>query len=228
MKLDNRLHTVADLVPLNMNVSDIGTDHGYLALHLKRVNHDRTVIAADLNAGPCDAARNTFIEAGMIDEIPVRQGNGMEILCPGEVDCVCIAGMGGKLIADILANSPAVFSQLKCAVLQPQNGAGDLRKWILANHWSIAEEALAKADGRIYQIIKAVPGEDGTGYSDVELLIGPRLLAKGHKLLHEYAENVIEGLLKITGGLEKAQELSLEQVVKLQKTKEMIEELRKL
>lgn len=228
MKLDNRLQAVADLVPLSISVADIGTDHGYLALHLHEKNRERTVIAADLNAGPCDAARKTFIEAGVEEEITVRQGNGLEALKLGEVDCVCIAGMGGKLISDILNNSPDIFSKLKYVILQPQNGAMNLRKWILANHWSIEAETLAKADGRIYQVMRAVPGADGTEYSEIELLAGPRLLKNGHELLHEYAEHLADGLYKIVEGLQKAHELSLEQAVKLQKTRELIEELKKL
>lgn len=228
MKLDHRLQAVADFVPWDMSVADIGTDHGYLALHLHDVNSQRRIIAADLNAGPCEAARKTFAEAGVMDDIMVRQGNGLEALRADEVECVCIAGMGGKLISDILANSPAVFASLKCAVLQPQNGGAELRKWLLTNHWSIAAETLAKADNRIYQIIKAVPGDDGTEYSEISLTVGPRLLENGHELLKEYAAHLIEGLTKVTNGLEKANELGLEQVVKLQKTREMIEELKKL
>lgn len=228
MTLDGRLQAVADFVPVDSSVADIGTDHGYLALHLYEKNSDRKIIAADLNAGPCEAARKTFAEAG-VEDVAVRQGNGLEALSAGEVECICIAGMGGKLIADILANSPEVFSQLKYAVLQPQNAAGDLRKWLLTHNWELADETLAKVDGRIYQIIKAEPvGEVVKNYTEKELLVGPVLLEKGDELLYEHVQSIREGLSKVVGGLQKASELKLEQAVKLQKTQEMIEELRQI
>lgn len=228
MNLDNRLQAVADFVPLDSSVADIGTDHGYLALHLYEKNSDRKIIAADLNAGPCEAARKTFAEAG-VEDVAVRQGNGLEALSAGEVGCVCIAGMGGKLIADILANCPDVFAELKCAVLQPQNAASELRKWLLAHNWELADETLAKVDGRIYQIIKAQPSDgDFKEYTEKEMLAGPILLEKGHELLSEHVQGIIEGLSKVVSGLQKASELKLEQAVKLQKTQEMIEELKQI
>ena len=110
MTLDKRLQAVADFVPKGCKVADIGTDHGYLAKYLYEQDNSRYVIAADLNAGPCEAARKTFAEFGLEDKIPVRQGSGLEPLSAGEVDTVCIAGMGGKLIADILAGKKEVFA----------------------------------------------------------------------------------------------------------------------
>ena len=76
MTLDKRLQAVADFVPKGCKVADIGTDHGYLAKYLYEQDNSRYVIAADLNAGPCEAARKTFAEFGLEDKIPVRQGSG--------------------------------------------------------------------------------------------------------------------------------------------------------
>ncbi|ORU00425.1 putative tRNA-m1A22 methylase [Anaerovibrio sp. JC8] len=203
--LDDRLQAVADFVPPASSVADIGTDHAYLAIELYKANNDRLVIAADLNEGPCQAARRTIADAGLNGEIEVRQGDGLAALKPGEVETVCIAGMGGKLEADILAAQPQVVEQLKCLVLQPQNGFEYLRQWLYDHKWHIEDETLAKVDGRVYQIIRAVPGETAP-LTEPELILGPVLIKKRPLLFKDHVENNLEQLEKIRQGLKKGGE----------------------
>ena len=200
--LDDRLQAVADFVPPASSVADIGTDHGYLAIELLKINSTRKVIAADLNAGPCQAARRTISEAGFSDSIEVRQGDGLAALTPGEVDTVCIAGMGGKLEADILEARTDVTAKLQCLVLQPQNGFEYLRGWLYDHNWYIEDEKLSKVDGRVYQIIKAIQGHKEP-LTEAELILGPVLIKKRPVLFAEHVQNNIEQLDKIRQGLQK-------------------------
>lgn len=206
MLLDDRLEAVAAFVDRGAAVADIGTDHGYLAMELKRRDGSRRVIAADKNGGPCETARRTLRENGMEQEIEVRQGDGLAAVAAGEVDTACIAGMGGKLIADILAAQPEVFAWLKCAVLQPQNAYALLRGWLYEHGWRIEDEALAKVDGRVYQIIRAVPGKADMP-SWQELLLGPVLLKKRPALFREHVENNLASMEKVLAGLKRGNNL---------------------
>lgn len=219
--LDARLQAVADFVPVDAGVADIGTDHAYLAMALYRVNSERKIIAADLNKGPCEAARRTVWEAG-IDDMEVRQGDGLAVLKPGEVEAVCIAGMGGKLEADILAAHPEVVEKLECLVLQPQNGQEYLRKWLYDHKWHIAAENLAQVDGRIYQIIRAEPGESPM-LSVGELVLGPDILSKKHPLLSEHIESNIAVLRKIADGLKQGGEKTAGRLAEMQQKIALLE-----
>lgn len=203
MFLDDRLEAVAAFVPQGCRVADIGTDHGYLAMELYKRDNARTVIAADKNAGPCQAARRTLAEAGLADIIQVRQGDGLKALSPNEADTVCIAGMGGKLISDILAAEPAVLQGLGCMVLQPQNAYSTLRRWLYEHGWHIADEALAQVDGRVYQIVKAEAGREDMP-SELALKLGPVLLAKRPPLFAQHVENNLASCRKILNGLHKS------------------------
>ena len=204
MQLDERLQALADFVPPASRVADIGTDHGYLALALLRDRKATYVVASDVNQGPLEAATHTFLENGVAEnEISVRLGDGLKVLKPGEVDCVCIAGMGGVLMTQILEASMDVVDKLKELVLQPMNGAAELRKWLYASDWHIDDETLAVDSGRIYEIIKAVPGKADMP-SDVDLLIGPVLWQKKPPLLRHHIETLLFQARCILVGMERS------------------------
>lgn len=224
MILDDRLEAVAGFVPPGCKVADIGTDHGYLAVELYQRDNARLVIAADKNAGPCQAARHTLSENGLTGCIQVRQGDGLGALMPREVDTVCIAGMGGKLISDILEAEPDVRQGLDCLVLQPQNAYSLLRRWLYEHGWHIEDEALAQVEGRVYQIIKARAGRAAMP-SELALKLGPVLLAKKPALFARHVENNLASCQKILHGLRKSEVPDRERIMKLEAEIAELEEL---
>lgn len=191
MGLDARLQSVAALVPPGCRAADIGSDHAYLAMALWQSGKVSRMIATDKHEGPCRAAQRTLAAAGLTADIPVRQGDGLSVLAPDEVDAVCIAGMGGALITGILAAAPEVMERLQRLILQPMNDAPILRRWLYEHDWHLAAEALAEADGRLYEILAAEPGAAPLPELGL-LLIGPRLWEQKPPLLPKH----IAGLLR--------------------------------
>ena len=203
MRIDGRLAAVAALVPRGAKVADVGTDHAYLAIALMTERDAKKVIATDKNEGPCAAARRTLAEAGLAERVPVRCGDGLSPLAPGEIDTVCIAGMGGGLIASILAAGASVLEKVSRLVLQPMNDAASLRRWIYENGWRIAEESLATADGRLYEIIAAEPGTEKMPEPWL-LTLGPVLWKEKPPLFARHAEAQTGRLRRILQGMEKS------------------------
>ena len=204
MHLDARLRAAAELVPQGSRVADIGTDHAYLAAALLEDGRASQVVACDKNAGPCEAARRTVLEHGLEAKASVRQGDGLAPLQEQEADVVCIAGMGGQLIIEILAASPHITAGLRRLVLQPMNAVQGLRRWLYANGWHIADEVLARADGRIYEILAAEPGKQAMPES-VLLSIGPVLWQKKPELLREHIGLLLARERRAAAGMEKSE-----------------------
>ena len=204
MRLDGRLAAVAALVPRGARAADVGTDHAYLAIALLNEQDVETVIATDKNEGPCAAARRTISASGFTNRVQVRLGDGLAPLSPGEVDTVCIAGMGGGLIASILAEGAEVLAEASRLVLQPMNDAATLRQWLYDNGWHIVEESLATADGRLYEIIAAEPGTEETPEPWL-LTLGPVLWRDRPPLFARHAKAQTERLRRILYGMEKSE-----------------------
>ena len=162
------------------------------------------MVASDKNQGPYEAAKRTIRENAVSDdEISVRLGDGLQVLEPGEVDTACIAGMGGVLMITILEGAPAVTKKLGTLVLQPMNGAQELRHWLYGHGWHIADESLAVADGRIYEIIQAKQGRRKMP-APLDLLIGPVLWEKKPPLLRHHIEALLFQLRRVLSGMDKS------------------------
>ena len=179
MQLDARLAAIAALVPHGTTLADIGADHAYLAATLVLHGHAPRAVVGDLSAGACEAARRRVGTQRLTQQIDVRQGDGLSVLLPGEAESIVIAGMGGALIADILAGAQDILGDVGTLVLQPMNGAEKLRRWLYAHDWTIERETLARAGGHLYEIIRAVHGH--TEMPD-EALLGEHIARKAARL----------------------------------------------
>ena len=153
--IDDRIKSIINFVEKNSRVADIGTDHGYLAIELAKKNISNFIVASDKNFGPVQAAKKNISAAGFEKIIDVRQGDGLKVLRENEVDTICIAGMGGNLICEILNASPKISATTENFILQPMNATEKIFEWIEKNNFCVADVDLAEASGIIYEIIFA-------------------------------------------------------------------------
>jgi tRNA (adenine22-N1)-methyltransferase len=153
--LSERLQTVASYVPDGSRLADIGSDHALLPVWLIQAGRIRAAVAGELNEGPYLAAVKQVREAGLEASIAVRRGDGMEVLVPGEVDAIAIAGMGGSLIARILQAGVGKLVGVARLILQPNIGADRVRQWLLDRSWVLVGEDIVEEDGKVYEILIA-------------------------------------------------------------------------
>ena len=140
MQLSKRLGAIANLVPNNMRIADIGTDHGYIPIYLRLQNQVSYCIASDINKGPLESAKRNMAKY-QVTGIETRQGGGLSTLCKeDQIDVVIIAGMGGYLIHDILENDLELVKGMKKIILQPQNNLTEIRKYIHEIGFKIEQE----------------------------------------------------------------------------------------
>jgi tRNA (adenine22-N1)-methyltransferase len=160
IKLSKRLQTIADRIPQDSRVADIGSDHALLPVYLCQTGRIRFAVAGEINPGPLRAADKQVREAGLKDMISVRLGNGLQVLSPRETDTIVIAGMGGGLIAQILHEGKAKLHGIRRLILQPNIGEERVRRWLLEQGWALTDEAIIEEDGKIYEIITAERNEE--------------------------------------------------------------------
>lgn len=184
IKLSNRLQAVARQIPAGLTVADIGTDHGYLPVYLVVNDIAPRVIAADRGKRPLDSAQQLVSLLSLESQIDIRLGDGLSVLKPAEAEVICLAGMGGMAIKEIIAANLPLAKSAKRLVLQPQRNVSAVRRFLAANGFKIVAEDLAEDDGFYYEIIAAEPGM--MTLTDDEADFGPLLLAEGHELFRDF------------------------------------------
>ena len=106
--ISNRLLLCAALVPPGSRAADIGTDHGYLAVHLLREGVCPFVTAADLREQPLQKARENAARFGVADRMQFLLSDGLQSIPPDAAGTIVMAGMGGDLMVRILEAAPWV------------------------------------------------------------------------------------------------------------------------
>lgn len=181
-KLSNRLEAVANNIPPGSRLADIGSDHAYLPCNVVKKGSVPMAIAGEVAEGPYQSALEQVESEHLTDKIAVRKGDGLEVIEPGEVDCITIAGMGGTLISTILEQGKSKLEGVSRLVLQPNVGSFAVRSWLIDNGWELVKEDILKEDGKIYEILTAEKGEPLKPYQQQNLeegiLFGPFLLTE--------------------------------------------------
>jgi tRNA (adenine22-N1)-methyltransferase len=171
-KLSDRLEAVANNIPEGARLADIGSDHAYLPCNVVKKGTVSKAIAGEVADGPFQSALEQVREENLTDQISVRKGDGLEVIQPGEVDCITIAGMGGTLISTILEKGKAKLEGVSRLILQPNVGSFAVRRWLIANGWELIKEEILEEDRKIYEILIAEKGEPLKPYQDINLEIG--------------------------------------------------------
>lgn len=211
MQLNPRLAAVAEWVPPGSRVADVGTDHGYLPLHLVQTGRAAAVIACDISEGPLDNARRN-LEAAGASSVQLRLGDGLGPVAPDEADCITIAGMGGDLMVRIIEKASWLRDPVRLLVLQPMSASEELRAYLYTAGYVIERERAVPDHGRLYVVMAArfrgapAPQPEAPDGLSLPLRVGPQAFIG--RLGHEtdpsglaYIEKQIRRLEKWAGDI---------------------------
>jgi len=212
MKLSKRLGVIASFVPEGSHVADVGTDHGYIPIHLVQEGIAKSAIAMDVRKGPLLRAQTHIKEAGLEDLVEVRLSDGLLKLEKNQSDCVVIAGMGGELIIHILEEGRHLWDSISYWVLSPHSELYKVRKFLIEHEFSIRRETMIKEDGKYYSVMGVT--REASVLNDLnpelEYRYGRDLLKSGDPVLKEYLKKEQIKLRQILNGLKSSGTINAE------------------
>lgn len=200
MQLSTRLSALVQYVPQGSRVIDVGTDHAYIPIYLIKNNIAISCLATDINAGPLKKAAYNIKQYG-IDQIRLKQTNGLEGVSKADGDVVMISGMGGYLIIDILERAKELVSGIKKLILQPQQDIDEVRKYLHQIGFRIEDEDFVIDDEKYYTVIVAVHGSEHYEH-DYEYIYGKCLIKKSLPVFKEWLIKKEEKLEEISATLQ--------------------------
>lgn len=165
LHLRPRLEAAAALLTGAATVADVGCDHGRLACALVQRGMCTRCIASDVSAPSLAKARALARLTGVQERIGFRTGDGLSVLREGEADAVALLGMGGTLMARLLDACPSPLMGARLAVLQPMRAGEDIRRYLYAHGYRVAQDHVVADGGRLYEVFSVLPpvpgGRDG-------------------------------------------------------------------
>lgn len=187
-KLQDRLQRLADLIakkcPGSRCHADIGSDHGLLLRYLLENAIVYRGIAGELRSTPFANSKR------QLQGLPcdVRQGDGLEVLRPGEASSLSISGMGDQTILSILSNHSACLPQW--LFLQPNKGVGAVRKWAYESGFHLKTEVWTEKDFQLLAFQRAGSPDPSyarfaidAGLLETSQVFGPIFLQQHHASL---------------------------------------------
>ena len=163
--LSKRLKSIADLVPNNARVIDIGTDHAYLPIYLYENNITKNITASDISSKVLKSSLDNLKKHNLDDKITLVLSDGLKSI-KENFDVAIIAGMGTHTIKKILSASPIPNT----LIIQSNNDHYELRLFLNTLDYKIAKEIVIEDKLHYYIIIKFQKGRELL--SKEELLFG--------------------------------------------------------
>ena len=225
MRMNLRLSTLAQMVDQGARIADIGTDHAYLPIKLVKEGKVDFAIASDVAAGPLENAEKDIIAAGLKNKIEIRLGSGLETISNEDrIDTVVIAGMGGKLMTNILSEAWSKNFHYATLILEPNVGEPGVREWLSAHKYQIINEKIIAEAGHIYELIKAQQVENTISLTDKQIFFGPIILKEKNQIFYQKWRNQLVYHKKLLLNLNKAKEKDFNHIHQIESEIKMIEE----
>lgn len=219
-----RLNSLAAMVDNGDRIADIGTDHAYLPIELIKSGKITYAIASDIAKGPLDNAKKDVQEASLENQIDIRLGAGLSTVSDqDQIDTVIIAGMGGKLITQILDDAWQKKLRFKSLVLEPNVGECGVRKWLTEHSYKITAEQIIAESGHIYELIKAIKSQKKSNLSAAELYFGPFLLREKNNIFKQKWRGQLKYHQSLLTNLNKAKNKDLVHIQQVEHEIKMIE-----
>lgn len=200
--INKRLQKVSEFITGDY-LADIGSDHAYLPIYAVNNNIVSKAIAGEVIKGPYEASKQNVVEHQLIDSIEVKLGDGLSVLPDNsEVNSITICGMGGPLIAKILAEGQNKLSNYPRLILQSNIQSYPIRLWLEQFGYTITNEEILEDKGHIYEIIVADKLNCDMVLTEQQRKFGPYLLHSKNEYFVKKWTRELHALKKITRQLD--------------------------
>lgn len=224
LHLSDRMAAVAAYVPDDARVADIGSDHAYLPANLILNKRIQFAIAGEVAKGPLENAEHEINKHRLNEQLIPRLADGLAAIQPeDEIDTVVIAGMGGRLITQILEAGHQGDTQYDTIIVQPNLDVDVVRKWFMQHQYAISDARMLFDDGHYYEVVVAQPGS--AHYTETELQFGPINIQANGPIWRERWSRELARQRGIMEKLVAADQTQSEAYTNYQQTSQQIEEV---
>ena len=179
--LSQRLLQVSKMIKKSAKVLDVGTDHAYLPIYLKKNKLCKSVCASDVSQNALDIAKKNLIKYDM--DIKLYLSDGLENI-KEDYDTITLCGMGTSTIVKILDGKKLPDN----IIISSNNDLVKLRKYMNSIGYKIVDEQVVYENKKYYDIISYEKGKEKLNYKEV--LLGKSNDIKYYKYLYNKEKEI--------------------------------------
>lgn len=172
-----RIIELSKMVDNSKTVYDVGCDHAYLDIYLKKYCNVKDCYAIDIRKSIIETAKKNISDWKL--DIKVLLNNGLDDINIVKNSVVVIAGMGTKNILKILKDK-----KIDEMIIQSNDDIYLLRKTLIEWGYKITDEKVVYDNCYYYVLIKFSLGT--VKYTEEEMFLGPILIKKNEQSYIEY------------------------------------------
>lgn len=217
MQEKKRLDVIVSFIDDGASIADVGSDHCYVPISAFKAQKIKYAQAIENKKGPYQRMVQEIQKAGLEGKIIPFLSNGLDQLSK-RVDTIVIAGMGGKLIKEILQKNENKLDKIETIIVDAHNDRPLLVSYLESIHYHLINNDFFYEGKIAYDVMKWEKGDPEKSYTEQELFFGPlNLLKKGDSWAH-YWEKERDRLSSILAN----EKLPIEEKNKYQSTVENI------
>lgn len=195
-KEKNRLETIASFVDKGSVVADIGSDHCQIPILLCKQGKCSFVQAVENKRGPYKKMCDEILKSGYSSIIRASLSNGISELSE-EVDTLVLAGMGGRLIKNILQSNEAKLSRIKTIIIDAHSDKELIFDYMVSISYVLQDNKFIYDAGKPYDVQKWIKSPKKKEYSDIQKVFGPLNLQRRPESWVHYWEVEKKRILEI-------------------------------
>lgn len=187
--LNKKLIAIASLIEPKDIVIDIGCDHAYLPIYLKKEKLCKEVYASDISENVIKIAKENIMKKNT--NIEVYLSDGFKGIQNNKINTAIISGMGTSTILNIINNAP---KNIEKYIISSNNDYEVLRKEMLKKDFYIQKEMVVKERDKYYPII--VFTKNFQKESNLSLKYGKSNSKEYYKYLEEKEKSILKRIPK--------------------------------
>ncbi len=187
----NRINTLISYCLDFISLADIGADHGYLLIGIRRLNPSIKLLGVENKVGPFNNLIENIKLNNFENSINVSKSDGLDEVT-SDYNAVCLAGMGYNNIKQIIEKNIKKLDFIDNFVIDSHTHIDKIRLFFNKLKYKIIDEDLIFEDGIFYTIIKYEKGEESL--SREEIKYGPILFKKRGQVFNDFVKFKINQL----------------------------------
>jgi len=171
-------------------VYDVGSDHALLAISLFKNKKAIKVVNIEINEGPLKHGIDNLNKFKYLAKTQNIINDGLRNITSKtnlKPNYICIAGMGGNTIIDILTNKDKKLKNVKY-ILQANCEFDVLRKWLAKNKYQTLSEQTVLDKGKYYQIMLVKQSNKTSRLNCFDAYFGKKKYQKDLKVWNQHIE----------------------------------------